>query len=103
MDGMATSAPALIEIAATGVRFEGDRMFVEFDDGRTVGLPLEWYPRLLESTEEERNNWELIGDGEGIHWPDPDEDLSAEQLALGIRAPVGGIWPGLPHKRDRAA
>lgn len=100
---MASLAQQLIDVLAVNVRFADDRMYVEFDDGRVVGLPLAWYPRLLDCTDEERNNWELIGDGEGVHWPDSDEDLTAEQLALGIKAWTGGTWPGLPHKRDRLA
>ena len=56
---------------------------VELADGRTISAPLAWYPRLLHGTPEERSNWRLIGDGEGIHWPDLDEDISAENLTLG--------------------
>ena len=52
-------------------------------DGRTISVPLAWYPRLLYGTPEERQNWRLIGRGVGIHWPDLDEDLSVEGLILG--------------------
>lgn len=52
-------------------------------DGRTVSVPLAWFPRLLHGTRKERNNWRLIGRGEGIHWPDLDEDVSAENLLFG--------------------
>ena len=60
-----------------------DALTVDLADGRTVSVPLAWYPRLLYGTPDERNNWRLIGQGEGIHWPDLDEDLSAENIVLG--------------------
>src|ERR1019366_4500997 len=52
-------------------------------DGRSMSAPLVWYPRLLNGTRLERNNWRLMGDGEGIHWPDLDEDLSIDSLIVG--------------------
>ena len=55
-----------------------DTLQVELSDGRTMSVPLAWYPRLVHATQEERNNWELIGEGQGIRWPDLDEDLSVE-------------------------
>ncbi|MBZ5563690.1 MAG: DUF2442 domain-containing protein [Acidobacteriia bacterium] len=58
-------------------------LIVDLADGRTISAPLAWYPRLLHGTPAERENWRLIGDGEGIHWPDLDEDLSVEGLILG--------------------
>ena len=60
-----------------------DALIVDLSDGRTLSVPLAWYPRLLHGTPEERNNWRLIGNGEGIHWPDLDEDISVESLVLG--------------------
>jgi len=60
-----------------------DSLTVDLSDGRTVSVPLAWYPRLLHGTPEERSNWRLIGDGEGIHWPDLDEDISVEGIILG--------------------
>ena len=56
---------------------------VDLTDGRTISAPLAWYPRLMHGTPQERNNWQLIGGGEGIHWPDLDEDLSLVGLLLG--------------------
>lgn len=56
---------------------------VDLADGRTVSVPIAWYPRLLHGTAKERNNWRLIGAGEGIHWPDLDEDISLENLLAG--------------------
>jgi hypothetical protein len=60
-----------------------ESLTVELADGRTLSVPLAWYPRLVHGTPAERNHWRLIGDGEGIHWPDLDEDLSVEGLLLG--------------------
>jgi hypothetical protein len=60
-----------------------DSLIVDLMDGRTISVPLAWYPRLLHGTLEERRNWRLIGHGEGIHWPDIDEDISVENLLAG--------------------
>ncbi len=56
---------------------------VELRDGRTISIPLSWYPRLVEATEKERLNWRLIGEGYGIHWKDIDEDISVIGLLSG--------------------
>lgn len=58
-------------------------LVVDLDNGRTLSVPLAWYPRLFHGTPSERNNWRLIGKGEGIHWPELDEDISVEGLILG--------------------
>lgn len=60
-----------------------DALVVDLVDGRTVTVPLSWYPRLAHGTPEERANWRLIGRGEGIHWPDLDEDISVAGLLAG--------------------
>jgi hypothetical protein len=60
-----------------------DTLTVELSDGRTVSVPLAWYPRLLRGTQEERQRWRLIGKGEGVHWPDLEEDISVEGLLAG--------------------
>ena len=60
-----------------------DTLIAELSDGRTISVPLDWYPRLTHATPQERDNWELIGSGEGIHWPDLDEDISVEGLLAG--------------------
>ncbi|MFQ5707382.1 MAG: DUF2442 domain-containing protein [bacterium] len=65
---------------AQDVSVTEDSLTVDLDDGRTISVPLGWYPRLLHGTPEERNHWRLIGKGEGIHWPDLDEDISVENL-----------------------
>ncbi len=60
-----------------------DTLTAELSDGRTISVPLDWYPRLTHATPQERDNWRLIGGGVGIHWPDLDEDLSVEGLLAG--------------------
>lgn len=60
-----------------------DSLNVELSDGRNIAVPLEWFPRLLNATPKERNNWKIIGKGNGIHWNDIDEDISVEGLILG--------------------
>jgi hypothetical protein len=57
-------------------------------DGRSISVPLAWYPRLLHASIDERNNWRVAGGGYGIHWPDLDEDLSTEGLLRGAPAPT---------------
>lgn len=66
-----------------------DELRAELLDGRTITVPLAWFPRLLEATQEQRDNWRIIGDGEGIHWSDIDEDLSVAGLLREAPA-VGG-------------
>jgi hypothetical protein len=69
--------------SAENVRISKDILSVDLSDGRTISVPLAWFPRLLQSTAEERNNWRLIGKGHGIHWQDIDEDISVEGLLAG--------------------
>jgi hypothetical protein len=76
----------VIETRAASVQnvvVSDDSLIVDLIDGRTVSAPLAWYPRLLHGQPEERNNWPIIGQGEGIHWPDLDEDISAENILFG--------------------
>ena len=68
---------------AEDVMVTEDTLTAELSDGRTISVPLAWYPRLVHATEEERGNWRLIGGGQGIHWPDLDEDVSVEGLLAG--------------------
>ena len=70
-----------------GVRITNDTLFVELADGRTVSVPLSWYPRLSNATPTQRSNWQLAGAGFGIHWPEIDEDLSVQGILRGIPAP----------------
>ena len=64
-----------------------DVLVVELEDGRTISVPLTWYPRLLHASQKDRDDWQVAGGGFGIHWPTIDEDLSAEGLLLGAPAP----------------
>jgi hypothetical protein len=64
-----------------------DTLAVALMDGRTIIVPLVWYPRLLDASEAQRKNWRIAGGGYGIHWPDVDEDLSTEGLLRGAPAP----------------
>jgi hypothetical protein len=70
-------------VTAQNVTVTDDALVIELVDGRTISAPLVWYPRLLHGNHEERGNWRLIGQGEGIHWPDLDEDISVENVLLG--------------------
>jgi Protein of unknown function (DUF2442) len=80
---MTTLAIELRMVSAQNVQVTDEALIVDLSDGRTVSVPLAWFPRLLHGKPEERNQWRLIGDGEGIHWPDLDEDVSVENLILG--------------------
>ncbi len=66
-----------------GACLSEDSLSVDLMDGRTIIVPLAWFPRLLHATPEERANWQVCGGGFGIHWPDLDEDLSTEGLLRG--------------------
>ena len=68
---------------ALDVLLTDDTLSVDLSDGRSISVPIAWFPRLLHSTEQERNNWRLIGKGQGIHWEDIDEDISIEGLIAG--------------------
>ena len=76
--------------SADTVQLTEDSLTVDLDDGRTISVPLSWFPRLLHGSPEERNNWRFIGRGEGIHWPDLDEDLS-----------VTGLLDGMPSQESQ--
>jgi Protein of unknown function (DUF2442) len=80
---MTTLAIELRMVSAQNVQVTDDALIVDLSDGRTVSVPLAWFPRLLHGTPKERKKWRLIGEGEGIHWLDLDEDISVENLILG--------------------
>ena len=71
---------------ATKVMVGPDRLSIELADGRNLGVPLAWYPRLLHASEIERRNWQLLGDGYAIEWPDLDEHIGVEGLLAGHRS-----------------
>ena len=81
-----SSLPIEIRSLAKSVDISDDDLTVQLADGRAITVPLVWFPRLLTASAEARGKWELLGDGEGIHWPDVDEDLSVDGLLLGNRA-----------------
>ena len=89
-----TTSKTDTESLATGVELSDAMLKVVLDDGRELSVPIEWFPRLRDATPKERANWRFIGLGEGIHWPDVDEDIS-----------VAGLLRGRVVKRpkDRAA
>ena len=68
---------------ATSLVVTGEALTAKLTDGRVISVPLAWYPRLVHATQEERDNWELFGDGLYMHWPDLDEDLSVEGFLAG--------------------
>ena len=80
---MGTSANRVSQPGAVRARITSDQLSVDLDDGRTITVPLAWYPRLVRGTESERNDWRLIGGGHGIHWEALDEDISVEGLLAG--------------------
>ena len=83
---MSTSGTELRGAVAQGVTANDEALIVDLADGRTITVPLAWFPRLAHGTPAERANWRLIGGGVGIHWPDLDEDISVESLLAGRRS-----------------
>lgn len=81
---MSSSLPEL-DPRAKQVTFSDDELTVHLADGRRISVPLAWFPRLLRATPAERRYYELLGDGQGIHWPDLDEDVSVAGLLRGER------------------
>lgn len=75
------------EILITEIEVTDDTMTAHLTDGRTISVPLVWSWRLAEATPEQRARYEIIGDGEGVHWPNIDEDISAAGMLYGIPAP----------------
>lgn len=74
------------EPAAAHLTTTDERLIVDLSDGRSIVVPLEWYPRLREGSAEERSNWRLLGDGYAIEWPDLDEHLGIEGILAGRRS-----------------
>jgi hypothetical protein len=84
-----------------GVEITDDVLSVALMDGRTISVPLAWYPRLLNATREQRQNWQIAGGGYGIHWPDIDEDLNTEGLLRGAPAPLAKKRGATPQSKRR--
>ena len=80
---MTTSTVEIKVPSAIGVEVSENTLSVELNDGRTISVPVGWYPRLTHATPEERDNWKIIGGGQGIHWEYIDEDISVEGLLRG--------------------
>lgn len=76
--------------SVVGLAIDDERLTVGLSDGRVLGVPIAWYPRLSHASPEDRALWELIGRGHGIHWPELDEDVSVENLLLGQPSGEGG-------------
>jgi hypothetical protein len=74
------------DVRARHVAISGETLIVDLSDGRSISIPLAWYPRLLNGSPKERQNWRLVGNNEGINWPDLDEDISVENLVNGKRS-----------------
>ncbi|MDH4468360.1 MAG: DUF2442 domain-containing protein [Bacteriovoracaceae bacterium] len=85
---MNSLAQKVNEVWATNISFTADMIILELSDGREIKAPLTFYPRLLNATEKQRSNYRIIGGGEGIHWPEIDEDLSVESIVLGRKANI---------------
>jgi uncharacterized protein DUF2442 len=83
---MSSSGTEVREALAQNVSVSDDALAVDLTDGRTITVPLAWFPRLAHGTPAERGNWRLIGNGEGIHWPELDEDISVDSLLAGRRS-----------------
>ena len=83
---MSTSRNELSRPLAVDVEVSADTLTVRLADGRAIAVPIEWYPRLADGTPSERVRWSLLGSGQGIHWPDLDEDISVEALLAGQRS-----------------
>jgi hypothetical protein len=83
---MAFSAADIVAPHAIAVAIDSGTLTVDLSDGRTISVPIAWYPRLSHGTRPERENWRLIADGDGIHWPDLDEDISVSALLEGRRS-----------------
>ncbi|MCI0333136.1 MAG: DUF2442 domain-containing protein [Planctomycetes bacterium] len=81
MNTAAINDPMIVSLNVTA-----DNITAELSDGRTVSVPLAWSWRLSDATAEQRKNFEIIGSGEGVHWPDIDEDISARGMLQGIPA-----------------
>ena len=81
--GMNSSGIEIRPAQAQKVRVTTEELVIDLIDGRTVTVPLGWYPRLAHGTAAQRRRWRLIGRGEGIHWPDLDEDIAVEDLLAG--------------------
>ena len=80
---MNTSTLEPSSVCIQDIKITSSTLAIDLSDGRCISAPIVWYPRLLNASAKERNHWELIGEGDGIHWPDLDEDLSMDGIIQG--------------------
>jgi Protein of unknown function (DUF2442) len=90
------STAVSVESRITHLEVSDDAIIAHLVDGRVISVPLAWSWRLSEATPAQRGNWRLIGDGQGVHWPDVDEDISAEGMLRGVPARRPGSRRGTP-------
>ncbi len=95
------TAVQMQEVRIKDMSVTEDAITAELTDGRTISVPLAWSWRLSEATPQQRENWKIIGDGNGVHWPDIDEDISAEGMLHGMPAPRPHAQPKLRLKPER--
>ena len=86
MSGTISVIPTLALARIVEVTITDDTLAVDLDDGRSIAVPIGWYPRLAYGTPDERENYEIAGAGYGIHWPDLDEDIGVEGMLLGKKS-----------------
>lgn len=89
------------ELRIKDINVSKDKITAQLTDGRTISVPLAWSWRLSEATPKQRANWEILGDGHGVHWPDIDEDISAEGMLYGVPARRPGATPELSSKSKK--
>lgn len=95
------TAVQIQEVRIKDIAVTEDSITAQLMDGRTISVPLTWSRRLFEATPTQRANWEIIGDGHGVHWPDIDEDVSAEGMLYGIPAPRPQVPSNLTAKSQK--
>src|SRR4030065_2584077 len=95
------TAVKMQEVRIKDISVTEDTITAQLMDGRIISVPLAWSWRLAEATPKQRANWRIIGDGHGVHWPDIDEDISAEGMLYGLPAPRPRISPKFSAKSER--
>jgi hypothetical protein len=89
-----------IDERVEAVYFSRDSLIVDLKDGRSISVPLKWYPKLFKATGKQRASWEICGGGYGIHWPEIDEDLNTDGLLRGAPAPSHRLKKAVKPKRQ---
>jgi hypothetical protein len=86
MSGTPSAAKTVTLARIVNVAVSDDSLAVDLEDGRSIAVPIGWYPRLAYATPSERSHWQISGAGYGIHWPELDEDIGVEGLLLGLKS-----------------